>query len=146
MSVVASLIEVNDATAISNVGTHKLMALVSNTQMNVEHNAELFALAVAFYKSQSQTLTICSTTSLATECQTRCLRKSMRVRPLLPNGINFPLVHCERFVKQFVEWLFFFDFMLSLSFSLLMERDFLLIQSFTILSILLSNKDMQVNV
>ena len=38
------------------------MALVSNTQMNVEHNTELFALAVAFYKSQSQTLTICSTT------------------------------------------------------------------------------------
>ena len=88
LSAVAGLIVVHDARAMSNVGTHKLMALVSNTQMNVEHNTELSALAVAFYKSQSQTLTICSTTSLATECQTRCLGKPMRVRPLLPNGIN----------------------------------------------------------
>ena len=110
----AGLIVVHDARAMSNVGTHKLMALVSNTQMNVEHNTELSALAVAFYKSQSQTLTICSTTSLATECQTRCLGKPMRVRPLLPNGINnqsLPWFTGNAFRGSVspAGWLFFFD-------------------------------------
>ena len=31
------------------------------------------------------------------------------------------MVHWERLVRQFVEWLFFFDIMLSLSFSLLVD-------------------------